>query len=247
MSQRRLVRLATRFVVLLFCLSTVWYSAAHAQTDESIAELKKQATALIKQTRYTEALPLLEQIVVAEPDNAEMQYDLGSALLGQVAITKDEAARKAVRIRARNAFIKSKELGITQPNIDAMIQMLPLDGADPGAFSNKGAADALMKEAEAFFAQGKMDDALAKYQKALELDPKLYYAALFSGDVYMEKGDFDQAGVWYQKAIAIDPNKETAYRYSATPLMKQKKPPRLVTAISKPLSPSLTTNLRPPV
>ena len=199
MSQRSFAILTTRIVVFLFCLSTVWYSGARAQTDKSIAELKKQATALIDQTRYTEALPLLEKIVAAEPLNAEMQYDLGSALLGQVAITKDEAARKALRIRARNAFIRSKELGITQPNIDAMIQMLPLDGADPGAFSNKGAADALMKEAEAFFAQGKMDDALAKYQKALELDPELYYAALFSGDVYMEKGDFTQAGVWYQK------------------------------------------------
>ncbi|HWW77133.1 MAG TPA: hypothetical protein VNZ44_17150, partial [Pyrinomonadaceae bacterium] len=32
-----------------------------------------------------------------------------------------------------------------------------------------------------------------------------------------------QAEVWYQKAIRIDPARETAYRYSATPLMKQKK------------------------
>ena len=39
----------------------------------------------------------------------------------------------------------------------------------------------------------------------------------------MQKEDFAQAETWYQKAIAIDPNKETAYRYSATPLMKQGK------------------------
>jgi tetratricopeptide (TPR) repeat protein len=223
MSQSRLVRHAARFAVLLLCLSAVWYSPANAQTADEIAAMKEQAAALINQTRYTEALPLLEKLVAAEPGNARMQYDLGSALLGQVAITKDEAGRKALRIRARNAYIRSKELGITEPNIDAMIQTLPLDGADPGAFSNKGAADALMKEAEAFFAQGKMDEALAKYQKALELDPELYYAALFSGDAYMEKGDFTQAGIWYQRAITIDPNRETAYRYSATPLMKQKK------------------------
>ena len=36
----------------------------------------------------------------------------------------------------------------------------------------------------------------------------------------MQKEDFKQAEVWYQRAIQIDPNKETAYRYSATPLMK---------------------------
>ena len=39
----------------------------------------------------------------------------------------------------------------------------------------------------------------------------------------MQKQDFAQAEIWYQKAIAIDPNRETAYRYSATPLMKQRK------------------------
>ena len=35
--------------------------------------------------------------------------------------------------------------------------------------------------------------------------------------------DWANAEKWYQRAIAIDPNRETAYRYSATPLMKQKK------------------------
>jgi tetratricopeptide (TPR) repeat protein len=80
-----------------------------------------------------------------------------------------------------------------------------------------------MNEAEALFAQGKLDDALRNYQAALRLDPTLYMAALFSGDVYTHRGDFQQAEVWYQKAVEIDPTRETAYRYSATPLMKQGK------------------------
>ena len=80
-----------------------------------------------------------------------------------------------------------------------------------------------MEEGEALFSQGKADEALQKYQEALELDPKLYHAALFSGDIYLQKQDWAQAEVWYQKAIAINPDKETAYRYSATPLMRQKK------------------------
>ena len=223
MSQHRLGILATRFVILLFCLSTVWYSPVHAQTDKTIAEMKKEATALVNQTRLTEALPLLEKIVAAEPRDADMQYYLGSALLGQVANTKDAAGRKALRIRARSAFIEAKQLGSPEANLEAMIQGLPADGSDGGTFSPNPAADALMVEAEALFAQGKMDEALKKYQAALELDPKLYHAALFSGDVLMQKGDFDKAATWYQKAIEIDPTKETAYRYSATPLMKQGK------------------------
>lgn len=224
MSQRKFVIFASRFAVLLFCLATVWHAAAiYAQTDESITELKQRAVALMKQTKFTEALPLLEKIVAVEPDNAEMQYYLASALLGQVANTKDEAARKTLRIRARKAFIKSKELGINEPNVEAMINSLPVDGSDANAFSPNFGANELMGQAEALFSQGKLDEALKAYQKALALDPTLYHAALFCGDVFMQKEDFAQAEVWYQKAIAINPNKETAYRYSATPLMKQHK------------------------
>ena len=218
MFQRKFLTLPILFAVLLFCLPSVY-----AQTGNSLAELKQKAVALMKQTKYTEASPLLEKIVASEPDNAEMHYYLASALLGQAANTKDDATRKALRVRARNAFIKSKELGIPEPNVDALIQGLPVDGADAGAFSQNARANALMVEGEALFSQGRLDEAARNYQKALELDPKLYYAALFSGDVFMEKQDFAQAEGWYQRAIAIDPNVETAYRYSATPLMKQGK------------------------
>ena len=224
MSQRKFVIFATSSAVLFLCLSTIWHSAAiNAQTDESIAEMKQRVAALMKQTKFTEALPLLEKIVAAEPADAQMQYYLGSALLGQAANTKDEATRKTLRIRARNAFIRAKELGINEPNVEAMIRGLPVDGSDASAFSPNVEANGFMVEGEALFSQGKLDEALKDYQKALELDPKLYHAALFSGDVFMQKEDFAQAEVWYKRAIAIDPNRETAYRYSATPLMKQGK------------------------
>jgi len=51
---------------------------------------------------------------------------------------------------------------------------MPEDGADAPAFSANIGANALMQQAEAFFAQGKSDEALKNYQAALELDPKLY-------------------------------------------------------------------------
>ena len=124
---------------------------------------------------------------------------------------------------ARNEFIQAKVLGEKAPITDAMIEGLPADGSDAKPFSENKAANDLMNGAEALFSQGKMDEALAAYQKSLEMDPKLYHAALFSGDIYMHQGNFDQAEVWYQKAIAIDPTKEVGYRYSATPLMKQQK------------------------
>jgi tetratricopeptide (TPR) repeat protein len=219
MSHRKLLSSLIAFVLISFSATLT----SQAQTNESAPELKRKASELLKETKYTEALPLLEKLAKLQPEDGETQFFLGFALVGQATNTKDEAARKALRVRARDAFVKAKSLGYYEPRLDALIEDFPPDGSDPADFSSKGKANALMKEGEALFSQGKADEALKKYQQALEIDPKLYYAALFSGDIFLQKQDFAQAEVWYQKASAIDPNIETAYRYSATPLMRQHK------------------------
>src|ERR1051325_8332706 len=212
-----------RKLLVTFLALLVLSIATQAQTDGT-AELKRRAGELLKENNFTEALPMLEKISAAEPNDGETQFYLAFALLGQSKNTKDDAARKTLRLRARQAFVKAKSLNYDEPKLDALILSLPEDGSDsPGGFTPNTKANQIMEEAEALFSQGKPDEALKKYQEALELDPKLYHAALFSGDVYMQKGDFAKAEIWYQKAIAIDPDKETAYRYSATPLMKQRK------------------------
>ena len=224
MSPHRFVGNLICFVFFVCFLSASLQPAvAHAQQEQDLIELKKQASELIKKQQYTDALPILERLVKAEPEDPQIHFHLGFALIAQATTTKDDAKRKELRVRARSAFIKSKELGIREPIVDAVIQNIPPDGSDGKAFSQNVEANGLMKEAESLFSQGQLDDALANYQKALRLDPQLYEAALFSGDVYLHRDNFEQAEIWYQKAIAINPNKETAYRYSATPFMKQRK------------------------
>lgn len=224
MSHKILLTLVTCCAVaLLFLSSSTFCLPASAQSTEDIAAMKQTVSVLVKQTKYTEALPLLEKIVVAEPGNAYMHFYLGFALIAEGLNTKAAAPRAALRVRARAEFVRAKELNIAEPVVDAMINGIAPDGADPGVFSQNIIANSLMTEAEGYFGQGKLDEALADYKKALELDPKLYHAALFAGDVFVQKGDFTQGLAWYERAIAIDPNIETAYRYSATPLMKQGK------------------------
>ncbi|MEO8434451.1 MAG: tetratricopeptide repeat protein [Pyrinomonadaceae bacterium] len=223
MSQRSFLKFATLLTFGFYLVTVAAPARIQAQTGDNLAELKKQIRVLTDQNRFTEALPLLEKLAAAEPDNAETHFYLGFALVAQANATVDDRDRKALRARARSEFIRSKNLGNSEPLVEAMIGSMAADGSEGPDFSKNIGAHLLMVKAESFFSQGQMEEALRNYQKALILDPTLYEAALFSGDVFSQKGDFAQAEVWYQKAISVDPNRETAYRYSATPLMKQRK------------------------
>lgn len=215
-----LTRVASALLLLALALTVA--QPASAQTGD-LEQTKQKAAKLINDLKYVEAFPLLEKIVAAEPDNPEMQFYLGFALIAKANEVTDPTMRRNFRVRARASFVRAKQLGYEAPLVDALITSMPPDGSEGAAFSSNVAAEAIMKTAEAHFSKGELDDALKNYQRALVLDPKLYHAALFSGDVYLHKNNYEQAEFWYQKAISIDPSKETAYRYSATPLMRQRK------------------------
>jgi tetratricopeptide (TPR) repeat protein len=213
-----------RFTGLLLSLVFITFVSltVHGQADD-IAKLRSEAFQLMDAQKLTEALPLLEKLAALTPNDPAVQRNLAFALLGQSKNTVDANEARQLRVRARLAFVKAKAAGDDSPLVSGMIDSIPADGGVEGAFGQNLKADEVMQEAEAAFTSGNLDKALELYQKALKIDPKLYHAALFSGDVYSHKNMYSDAELWYQKAIAIDPNIETAYRYSATPLMKQKK------------------------
>jgi len=195
---------------------------AHAQIDD-VEKLKADGAALVSKQRYTEALPIYEKLAKLAPKDPVVFRNLGFSLLGQSTNVEDADTKRQLRVRARDAFVLARDFGDDSLLVKGMIEGLPADGSGGTGYSDNAEANKLMNKAEAFFSQGKSDEAFAAYQSALALDPHCYYAALFSGDVKTQTGKFDEAEKWYQKAIEIDPNIETAYRYSATPLMRQGK------------------------
>ena len=70
-----------------------------------------------------------------------------------------------------------------------MIESIPEDGGDDEKFSSKKEVDDAMREGEAAFTKNDMPKALEMYQRALMLDPKMYEAALYTGDVYFKTAD----------------------------------------------------------
>src|SRR5712692_6020929 len=62
-----------------------------------------------------------------------------------------------------------------------------------------------------FFSDGKMEEAIAEYQKALELDPKFTDALHGLAQSYYAKNDYDNCISTAQRIIEIDPDDILAY------------------------------------
>jgi tetratricopeptide (TPR) repeat protein len=185
---------------------------------------RRRALELLQNNRIPEALQVLEKLALAQPSDGEVQFYLGFARLANARTLPDQEARRQARLQARAALLRAKQLGVKNDLLEQLIEIIPPDGSEPVTkFSENKEADAAMHEGEDAFVKGDLDGALAAYERAFKLDPKLYEAALFAGDMHYRKKTWDKAAEWFGRAIAIDPDRETAYRYWGDALMAQGK------------------------
>ncbi len=203
---------------VLFLLLLVPFVTASAQGDEE----RQRAFQLVKDAKYPEALAAFEKLAVTYPKDAVVIENLGLLVLHQATYLPTPEERKKARKRARELMVKALQLGSPNP-LTAMIEGIPEDGGNDQSFSPRKEVDDAMREAEAAFGKGEFPKAIEMYQRALLLDPKLYEAALFIGDVYFKSAEQIKAGEWFARAIEINPDRETAYRYWGDSLMKQGK------------------------
>lgn len=211
--------MAKILLTILFTLLLV--SPAPAVQAPQDDEERRRAFQLYKDTKYTEALPAFEKLAAKRPDDAQVIEMYGLLVMTQAAYLKDPAARKQARARGRELLLRAQKLGADSALLKTMIDQTPPDGGDDRGFSTKKEVDEAMREGEGAFASGDLPKAIEMYQQALLLDPNLYEAALFLGDVYFKSADQVKAGEWYERAIKINPDRETAYRYWGDALMKQ--------------------------
>lgn len=222
---QRALRLAAALVLALAALAPA-LATQKAQDDPE----RRRAFELFAEQQFADALPTLEKLAARYPEDGEVLARFGLTLFVNTISEPDSPQRLARRARARAAVVRAKELGfdagVPKDLIDQLIAGLKADGSsaagpDSSKFSANPEADAAMRAGEAAFMKNDYDAALAAYEKALALDPKLYEAALFAGDVFLQKGQFEKAGEWYGRAVRLDPDREQAYRYWGNALMKQ--------------------------
>jgi len=203
----------------LIAMVVAFSSSTPGQTPENYNVERQRAFQLFDEHKLIDALPLLEKLAAAKPDDIAVLERFGFALAAKSVSLADAAERRKLRIRAREVMLQSKKLGNNSHLMQTLLDSIPEDGSE-GSFSSRQEVDAMMREGEAAFTRGDFDNAIAAYKRALLLDPKLYAAPLFIGDVYFKKGDTAKAGEWFAQAIDIDPNHETAYRYWGDALMR---------------------------
>jgi tetratricopeptide (TPR) repeat protein len=213
------------FFAVLVCFASLTAFPVKAQTEEEVKEALVKGLVLFKQQQYIEALPHLELLVKVMPEEAKLHFLYGFSLVAKSKqITNGEEA-KQLSAKALEEFKTAKKLGMNDQMNDGLIKLLSGTSSPEEAtvYSKNSEANKLVNQGENYFAQSKYDDAISAFQKALALDGNIYQAAISLGDCYVFKQDWANAEKSYQKAIAIDPTRETAYRYSATPFMRQEK------------------------
>src|ERR1051325_11081722 len=173
--------------VLLAIVAGAWLATAvAAQTQDP--EERQRAIDVYESQNMVAALPLLEKVAVAYPNDPAVLSRLGFALYAVSADQKDAATRQKMRDRAREILLRSRSLGDNSNLTGMVLEGLSAPDATQVSFSKIRTADAAIREGEAAFVRGDMDKAIAAYKRALDADPNLYDAALYAGDAEFKKG-----------------------------------------------------------
>jgi tetratricopeptide (TPR) repeat protein len=207
----------------LLCVMLCAPARVSAQAQANFEKEREQAFVLLQDGNFAEARQSFEKLAATNASDARVQFGLGFSILAMSKTVEDAAARRQQRLLARKHLLRAKELGYENDLLESGLAAIPEDGGDGPGFSENPEADKAMQEGEAAFTAREYDKAIAAYERALKLDPKLYEAPLFIGDMYFQKQEWDKAGEAYARAIAIDPDRETAYRYWSDAFLKQKK------------------------
>jgi tetratricopeptide (TPR) repeat protein len=202
------------------------FAAASPAVAQNSAYQTKRARAfeLYKQNKFLEALPVFEELAGENSQDGEVLMYAGFVAFASAETARDAEAKRKAGSTARDYFLAAQKLGFESVLSKSMLQSIALDGMiAANTFTNHIEAEKTMHQAEEAFVKGDFKKALEAYQKALQLDPNLYEAALFAGDVYYKSDNPQKAAEWFAKAIKIDPNRETAYRYWGDSLAKEGK------------------------
>jgi len=154
--------------------------------------------------KWPEAQKEFELAVQLDPQNTTALAQLANFL-----VARNQSAQALTRVQqfvAANASnpnghmilgsvnFQLKNYGAARTEFERTIQIDPNN------------VEAYLRLAKVFEAQGQTDLEIARYQKALDLQPKFPALATMIGNLYLNKQDLETARKYYAQALASDPN-----------------------------------------
>ena len=189
-------------------LNTMIYAAA--RFPERTATLLKLAEFQYILQRYDDALATLDRVVLVDPGEAEAFFMIGQVL--------SEAGDTA---RAVNAYVRATELDADL--LDAYLSLGVLHEALGNSIAERyfTAATAVDRDnalpyrmrADYYARQDRLADALAGYDDAIAIDPRLAEAFYNSGLVLLDLDSLTRAEGQFERAAAIRPGYADAHFY----------------------------------
>jgi len=210
-------------LLTLAALLAFFNAAASAATPTYCAEpchgLVRDAHVLEGQGKYQEAMDKYTAAAKADP-TASLPLSLQAGLLFKLSTVAPKEKAGQVREMARALAERATSLAADDPIAHEVLRMLDDDGLSPLHKPNPR-ADRLLSEGAALFAQRKPKESRAKYEAAMEADPKASSAWVGVGDSYFMEGDWVRAEALFRRATEIEPKNAQAWRFLSDALLAQ--------------------------
>ena len=170
--------------VCALCVLFLALAAAPAAAQDNYEAERKRALDLVEKHDLLAALPLLEKLATAKPEHTGVLQHLALALASQAIASKSPELMKQNFRRARELAERCRKLGDNSQLVQTILERLPTEEELNAPPKKNTPADDALQAGEAAFSSGDFKRALAEYERAEKLDPKLYEAPLFAGDMH---------------------------------------------------------------
>ena len=163
------------------------------------------AKALTKEGKLDEAAVCLQKAVALNGN-----YSVSSKAVDSVPAATGVSAHQNSRQTAAetgDTIVSSVEINNPAKSAETpRLSAKAIDSGKPVTVVNSLSAEAYIKQAESYYAQGKFEEAINECKRAIEITPEAAIAYKIAGNATQAMGKVDAAKYWYNEALEIDPN-----------------------------------------
>ncbi len=207
--------------VLLTTLALTCTQAGAIQLNKAAEALLGEAHLLLAQGRQQDAFNKYADAAKADPASSLPLSSMANMLADAAQKNEGEKAA-AIRRQAEGLARQALALEPADPVAQEVLRQLADDKPLP-LHQPSAEAEALLREGEILFNARKLDEALVKYERAAQVDPKYSTAWIYAGDCFFFQQKWAEAEARFRKGVEAEPLNAQGWRFLADALIHQNK------------------------